>query len=62
MTPAEIKQARIKLGYTQKAFGEVMRRDIATVRSWETDPAKTSHHAAPKWAVAKIQRLLGEMK
>lgn len=51
MTPAELKAARVAMGFTQAALATAMHVAPSTIRRWEMDPSvkssrKVNYHAA----------------
>lgn len=40
MTPDEIKEKRISLGYTQEKFAELLQVETQTIRLWEKGKRK----------------------
>lgn len=53
MTPAELKEARQKLGFTQKQLAAEIGTTATTVARWEQEV-----HPVPLWATKAIALLL----
>ena len=58
MTPAELKAARVALGYTQAALAEHLGVDASALRRWEMEPDKKSSRKPNKFVVEIVKSML----
>lgn len=57
MTPAEFKEARRKLGLSQRELGTLLDTSPVTIRKWETDPENSSSRK-PNPVASKVMKWL----
>ncbi len=53
MTPTEFKEARRKLGLSQRELGELLNTSPVTIRKWETD-AENASSRKPNPVASKV--------
>ena len=58
MTPAQIRAARLRLGLTQAQMAGLLETAPRHYRSFESDPATSTHREPPPRAVQLIQAYL----
>ena len=58
MTPAELKAARVALGYTQAAFADLLGIDPSALRRWEMEPHLKSSREPNKFVVEIVKSML----
>lgn len=58
MTPAELKAARLALGYTQHRLALILGVDASALRRWEMEPDKSSSRKPNKFVVEIVKTML----
>ena len=60
MTPAEFKELRLKLDYTQKKLAALLGVDLVTISRWECSSAPISKMAELSIRFLKIQKEIND--
>ncbi len=58
MTPAELKAARVALGYTQHRLALILGVDASALRRWEMEPHLKSSRKPNKFVVEIVKSMV----